>query len=204
MNISVNLTGELFNNDHGISFYDSKTIFFDATTFLPKIVSFEVWGADVMPGFNWEGYLDMATSPKLQAILTKHASQSITVQGFGTLTFMEVVAGCLAVSLYDGKDILVDSNGRQVELIREWNLDAVDSNCHEYVIAGSQLYFPNGGCELHLLAKGPVRFEFNVTDCVSSIEYITNPDRRESFYGFLKNKTLTTNSYRYEDFEPPY
>jgi hypothetical protein len=203
MNISVNLTSESFNDYHGISFYDSKTIFFDATTFLPKTVSFEVWGADIMPGFNWESYLDIGTMPKLQAILAKHPSQSITVQGFGKLTFMDVVAGRLAVSLYDGKDILVDSNDRQVELIREWALDSVDSNCHEYLIDGARLYFPNGGCELQLFAKGAVSFEFNVTDCISSIDYITNPDRRESFYGFLKNKLLTTNSYRYEDFEPP-
>jgi hypothetical protein len=204
MNISVNLTGELFNNDYGISFYDSKTIFFDATTFLPKTVSFEVWGADVMAGFDWENHLDIDTLPKLQVILTKHPYQSITVQGFGALTFTEVVAGRLAVSLYDGKKILVDSNGRQVEFIREWTLDAVDSNCYEYVIDETRLYFPNGGCELQLFAKGPVKFEFNAADCVSSIDYITNPDRRESFYGFLKNKNLTTNSYQYEDFDPPY
>lgn len=204
MNIKVNLTGELFNDYHGISFYDSKTIFFDATTFLPKTVSFEVWGADIMPGFDWESHLDLATMYKLQAILAKHPSQAVTVQGFGTLTFTEVVAGRLAVSLYDGKNILVDSSDRQVELIREWTLDAVDSSCHEYVIDGARLYFPNGGCELQLFAKGPVIFEFDIEDCVSSIDYITNPNRRESFYGFLKNKTLTTNSYRYEDFEPPY
>jgi hypothetical protein len=204
MNIKVNLTGELFNDYHSIGFYDSKTIFFDATNFLPKTVSFEVWGADIMPGFDWKSHLDLSTMPRLQAIIAKHPSQSITVQGFGTLTFTEVIAGRLAVSLYDGKDILVDSNDRQVELIREWTLDAADSSCYEYVIDEARLYFPNGGCELQLFSKGTVSFEFDVMNCVSSIDYITNPNRRESFYGFLKNKTLTTNSYRYEDFEPPY
>ena len=204
MNVSVNLTGELFNDDHGIDFYDSKTIFFDATTVLPQTVSFAIWGASVMPGFAWESYVEVATLHRLQAALTRHSSQAITIQGFGTLTLTGVVAGRLAVSLYDGKDILVDSNDRQVELIREWSLDAVDSSCHAYVIDEAQLYFPYGACQLRLYARGPVTFEFNAADCIDSVEYIQNPDRRESFYGFLKNKALTTNSYRYEDLNPPY
>lgn len=203
MNISVNLTGNLFTDFRSIDFYDSKTIFFDATTFLPKTVSFEVWGANVMPGFNWGAYVDLAAFPRLQSIITKHPSDPITIKGFGTLTFADVVAGRLSVSLYDGKEILVDSNDRQVELVREWSLGAIDSSCYEYEIDEAVLYFPRGACQLGLFAKGPVRFEFNVNDCVSSVDYISNPDRRESFYGYLKNKSLTTNSYRYEDIDPP-
>ena len=57
MNINVNLTGDLFNDFHTIDFYDSKTIFFDATTFLPKTVSFDVWGPtlcqDLIGGLTW-------------------------------------------------------------------------------------------------------------------------------------------------------
>ena len=87
MNICVNLTGNLFEDFDGISFYGSKTIFFDATTFLPKTVSFQVWGADVMPDFNWEPYLDLATFPKLQSIIKKHRSQAITIQGFWDSNF---------------------------------------------------------------------------------------------------------------------
>ena len=160
-------------------------------------------GANVMPGFNWGAYLDLAAFPKLQLIITEYPSDSITVKGFGRLTFADVVAGRLSVSLYDGKEILVDSNDRQVELVREWSLDMVNSSCSEYVIDEAVLYFPRGACELRLFAKGPVRFDFNVNDCVSAVDYITNSDRRESFYGYLKNKVLTTNSYRYEDIDPP-
>jgi hypothetical protein len=202
MNISVDLTGRLFNDYHGIDFYDSKTIFFDATTFLPKTVSFKVWGANVMPGFKWEDYVDVAALPTVQAALKRHSSQSITIQGFGTLTLSNVVAGRLSVTLLDGKEFLVDSNGRQVELLREWSLDAIDSSCHEYVIDEAKLYFPNGACTLQLFAKGSVTFEFNAQDCIDSVDYITNPNRGGTFYGFLKDTGLTTNSYRYEDYEP--
>lgn len=202
MNVSVNLTGSLFNDYHGIDFYDSKTIFFDATTFLPSTVSFAVWGANVMPGFNWENYADVTKLPKIQAALKKHTFQSITIQGFGTLTFTDVVAGRLSATMLDGKEFLMNSRGRRVELVREWNLDAVDSGCHEYIIDEANLYFPHAACELRLYAKGPVRFTFDADDCVDSVDYITNPDRRESFYGYLKNKALITNSYCYEEIDP--
>jgi hypothetical protein len=141
--------------------------------------------------------------PKVQAALKRHASQSITIQGFGMLTLTDVVAGRLSVTLLDGKNFMVDSKGKRVALTREWTLDAIDSSCHEYIIDEAHLYFPNGACELRLYAKGPVQFTFNATDCIDSVDYITNPNRRESFYGYLGNEKLTTNSYRYEDMEPP-
>ena len=53
MEIIVDFTKDSFDDFHTVSFYDGKTIFFDATTFLPSTISFKVWGARLMPGFNW-------------------------------------------------------------------------------------------------------------------------------------------------------
>ena len=58
MNVSVDLTIQKFE-ESTVNFYDSKTIFFDATTFLPSTVSFKVWGVGLMPDFDWERYIDL-------------------------------------------------------------------------------------------------------------------------------------------------
>ncbi len=200
MKITVDLTKEIFDDVESVSFYDSKTIFFDPSTFLPSTVSFKVWGAGVMPGFNWAKYLDLDKEANIKSILQKSAGNEITIQGFGILTFNDVVAGKISISPYDDKGFLQYKTGKQVEFKRDWTLENIDHDCYEYWLDTS-IYFPYGACDLKLYAKGTVTFEFDTDACVSSIEYITNPNRQDTFWGYLKDKDLTTNSYKYEELD---
>jgi hypothetical protein len=200
MKLTIDLTREIFDDVKSVSFYDSKTIFFDPITFLPSTVSFKVWGAGLMPGFDWTQYLDLDKEIILKSTIQKSSGNETTIQGFGTLTFNNVVAGKISISLYDNKEFLKDKAGRQIEYKREWTLENIDDDCYEYWLDTS-IYFPYGACDLKLYAKGNVTFEFDTEDCVSGIEYITNPNRHDTFRGYLKDKTLTTNSYKYEDLD---
>ena len=200
MRISVDLTRDIFDDFKSINFSDSKTIFFDATTFLPPTVSFKVWGAGIMPDFDWGKYIDLDNEVKIKSILQKTSANEITIQGFGTLTFNNVVAGKISISPYDKKEFLKDKSGQQIEYKREWTIEDIDQDCYEYWLDTS-IYFPYGACDLKLYAKGNVTFEFDTDDCVSGIDYITNPDRQDTFWGYLKDKTLTTKSYKYEDLD---
>jgi hypothetical protein len=153
-----------------------------------------------MPGFDWTQYLDLDKEIILKSTIQKSSGNETTIQGFGTLTFNNVVAGKISISLYDNKEFLKDKAGRQIEYKREWTLENIDDDCYEYWLDTS-IYFPYGACDLKLYAKGNVTFEFDTEDCVSGIEYITNPNRHDTFRGYLKDKTLTTNSYKYEDLD---
>ncbi len=198
MKISIDLTREIFDDVKSVSFYDSKTIFFDPTTLLPSTVIFKVWGAGLMPDFDWAKYIDLDKEIYIKSILQKSFGNEITIQGFGTLTFNNVVAGKICISPYDSKEFLKDKTGKQIQYRREWTLENIDNDSYEYWLDTS-IYFPYGACDLKLYAKGNVTFEFDTDDCVSGIEYITNPNRQDTFWGYLKDKTLTTNSYKYED-----
>lgn len=200
MKITVDLTKEIFDDVESVSFYDSKTIFFDPTTFLSSTVSFKVWGAGIMPGFNWTKYLSLDKENNIKSILQKSSRNEVTIQGFGVLTFNDVVAGKISISPYDDKSFLENKKGEKVSFKRDWALENIDSDCYEYWLDTS-IYFPYGACDLKLYTKGMVTFEFDTDDCVSSIEYITNPNRQDTFWGYLKDKDLTTNSYKYEDLD---
>jgi len=186
MKLSIDLTKEIFDDVNSVSFYDSKTIFFEPTNLLPSTVSFKVWGAGLMPDFDWAQYLDLDKESKLKTILQKSSGSETTIQGFGVLTFNDVVAGKISIFPYDSEEFLKSKTGKQVEFKREWTLENISSNCYEYWLDTS-IYFPYG--------------EFDTDDCVSGIEYITNPNRQDTFWGYLKDKTLTTNSYQYEDLD---
>jgi hypothetical protein len=198
MKISVDLTKEKFDDTNTVNFYDSKTIFFDPTTFLPSIVSFKVWGAGLMPDFDWTKYVDLDEGDRIKEICQKSSGNETTIQGFGILTFNNVVAGRIAISPYDNKEFLKDKTGKQVKYKREWTLNNIDNDSYEYWL-DTNIYFPHGACDLKLYAKGTAIFQFDTVDCVNGIDYITNPNRHETFWGYLKDKTLTTNSYTYED-----
>ncbi len=200
MKVTIDLTRELFDDANSVNFYDSKTIFFEPTNLLPSTVSFKVWGAGLMPGFDWTQFKNLDNEINLKSIIQKSSAHETTIQGFGTLTFINVVAGKISISPYDNKEILKDKTGKQVEYKREWTLENIDNDCYEYWLDTS-IYFPYGACDLKLYAKGNVSFEFDTNDCVDGIEYITNPNRNETFWGYLKDKTLTTNSYKYEDLD---
>lgn len=200
MKIKVDLTREKFNDTGLVTFYDSKTIFFDPTTILPETVEFKVWGAGLMPGFNWNAYIDLNKEQHLSKILRDTPKNEITIKGFGQLTFERVVGGKLIITPYDNKEFLTYRNGKEVEFKREWNLETLDNECFEYWL-DTKIHFPYGACDLKLYAKGNVFFEFDSDECVNHIEYITNPNRNETFWGYLKDKKLTTNSYTYEELD---
>ncbi|WP_347069045.1 hypothetical protein [Flavobacterium sp. WV_118_3] len=199
MKLTIDLTREIFDDVKSVSFYDSKTIFFDPTIFLPSTVSFKIWGVGLMAGFDWTQYLDLDKEINLKSVIQKSSGNETTIQGFGTLTFRNVVAGKISISPYDNKEFLKNKTGKQVKYKREWTLENIDNDSYEYWLDTS-IYFPYGACDLKLYSKGEVTFEFDTNDCVSGIEYITNPNRQDTFFGYLKDKTLTTNSYQYEDF----
>ena len=186
MKVTVDLTREKYNDTDTVHFYDSKTIFFDATTFLPSTVSFKIWGAGLMPGFEWTKYIDLDEELNIKNIRQRTPSNETIINGFGTLTLKNVVAGKISISPYDNKHFLKDSSGNEVVYKREWTLEDIDSDCYEYWL-DTTIYFPYGGCDLKLYARGEVTFEFDTDDCVSYIEYITNPNRRETFWGYLKD-----------------
>lgn len=193
MKIKVDLTGQNIE-DSTVSFYDSKTIFFDATTLLPNTVSFKVWGAGIMPDFDWLKYIDFEKESNIKLIQQQAPHSEITIKGFGVLTFTEVVAGKISIWPYDGKEFLKDSKGKNVEFKREWTLEEIDNNCREYWL-DTKIYFPYGACDLRLYAKGEANFEFDTEDCVNYVDYITNPNKEETFLGYLKDNALTTNSF---------
>lgn len=200
MKLSIDLTKEIFDDVKSVTFYDSKTIFFDPTTFLPSTVSFKVWGAGIMPRFDWTKYLDLDEETKLKSIIQKSSGNETTIQGFGVLTFNDVIAGRISISPYDENDFLKSKTEKQIEFKREWTLENINKDCYEYWLDTS-IYFPYGACDLKLYASGAVTFEFDTDDCVSGIEYITNSNRRDTFWGYLKDKTLTTNSFKHEDLD---
>lgn len=200
MKVTVDLTREKYDDTNTVIFYDSKTIFFDATTFLPSTVSFKVWGAGLMPGFVWTDYIDLEKEINIQRIRQQTPNNETVIKGFGTLTFNDVVAGKISISPYDDKQFLKDRKGNTIVYKREWTLENIDKDCYEYWL-DTTIYFPYGACDLKLYAKGNVTFQFDTDDCANYLEYITNPNMQETFWGYLKDKSLTTNSYRYEDFD---
>lgn len=200
MRVSVDLTKQKFE-DCVVTFYDCKTIFFDPTTFLPSTVSFKIWGVGLMPDFDWTKYLDPDQLGKINSIREVSPNNETTIQGFGTLTFKNVVAGRVSIFPYDGGDLLKNKGGKQIEYKRNWTLENVDDVCSEYWL-DADIYFPYGACDLKLYAKGDVIFEFDSDDCVSYHDYVVNSNRQDTFWGFLKDETLTTNSYRYEELDP--
>ena len=197
MNITVDLTKQSFE-DCPINFYDSKTIFFDATNILPQTVTFKVWGIGLMHDFDWCTYLDLDKEGKIKDLKQNNPNGEIIVKGFSTLTFQNVRAGKILIFPYDDKQFLKDKNGHQVKFKREWQLDNISPNSFEYWLDTS-IYFPYGACDLKLYVDGDVFLEFDTNDCVDYIEYITNPNKQETFWGYLDNKELTTNSYEYKD-----
>jgi hypothetical protein len=200
MKVTVDLTREKYDDTNTVHFYDSKTIFFDATTFLPSTVSFKVWGAGLMPSFDWTKYINLDEEQNIKTIRQQTPSSETIIKGFGILTLKNVVAGKISISPFYNNQFLKDRNGNKVQYKREWTLENIDNNCYEYWL-DTTIYFPYGACDLKLYAKGEVTFEFDTNDCTNYLEYITNPNRQETYWGYLKDKSLTTNSYRYEELD---
>lgn len=115
MKLKVGITRELFDEQDLLTFYDSKTVFFDPTVKLPSEIKFKIWGAGIMPGFEWEKHLDLNKHPKLKDIIDRTGGHEITIKGFGEFSLDKVVAGKIKIYPYDtsGKQInfMKDSNG---------------------------------------------------------------------------------------------
>jgi len=153
-----------------------------------------------MPNFDWEEHISLDQEVYIKNIRQQTPNNEITIMGFGTLTFKDVVAGKILITPYDKKQFLRDSEGNKVTYRREWTLENIDNNCYEYWL-DTTIYFPYGGCDLKMYAKGEVSFEFDTIDCTNYLEYISNPNRKETFWGYLKDESLTTSSYKYEDLD---
>lgn len=199
MHVKVDLIRERFDSYNTVNFYDGKTIFFEPIHILPTTVSFKVWGVGLMPGFDWGHYINFEEAQGLK--FSKSQTNEVTIQGFSTITIFDVVAGKVSICPYDKGTFLKRKDGKNVEFKREWSLEAVDNECYEYRF-DTNIFFPYGGCDVKLYAKGSVVFEFNTDDCVNGINYITNPNRQDTFWGYLKDSVLCTNSYQYEDIDP--
>ena len=200
MKITVDLTRENFDSSESVTFYDSKTIFFDPTNILPENISFKVWGAGLMPDFKWEKYIELEKEKNIKLIRQKTPNSETTIKGFGILTFTNVVAGKIEIQPYDNNKFLKNKNGDDVIFKREWKLENIDENCYEYFLDTS-IFFPYGASSLSLFTKGNVTFEFDTNDCVDYFSYITNQKKAETFWGYLKDKDLTTNSLNIDDFD---
>ncbi|MNB93642.1 hypothetical protein D3C75_407770 [compost metagenome] len=198
MKIQVDLSQSKFDD-----FYDGKTMFFDVTTKLPTHLEIMVWGATLMPRFNWDKYINLENDIRLKEIVDRSENRSIQIQGFGKLSFQEVIAGEIEVTPYDmsmkgNYTFFKDRRGNMLSFKREWNMNTVDNECYEYYM-DTKISFPYGQCDLRLYTKGKVLFEFDTDNCVHYHDYLLNPNRRETFFGFVNNKELASNTF--DDFE---
>jgi hypothetical protein len=141
MKITVDLSEEKFDDYNTITFYDSKTIFFEPTNILPSTVSFKVWGAGLMPGFEIEKYVTSENLERIKKVISKSSGNETTIQGFGTLTFEKVLAGNISIHPYDKGTFLKDKSGNEIVYKREWKLEDINDDCYVYLLDTS-IYFP--------------------------------------------------------------
>ncbi|MFZ5987725.1 MAG: hypothetical protein ACOYWZ_11450, partial [Bacillota bacterium] len=119
------------------------------------------------------------------------------------IEFKNVVGGKISISPLDMKvkgdyTFFKDRNGDTLSFNREWNIDKITSNCYEYIFDVT-IAFPYGACELILYAEGDVKFTFNTEDCICYHDYLLNPNRRETFWGYIDKEE--TKTYRFDGFE---
>lgn len=200
MKLKLDISGVDFVDSDIVDFYDSKTIFFEPTNILPETLSFKIWGADIERNFSWDKHLDINDFPNLKDVFEAREGR-FTIKGFATITFEKVIAGQIEISPYDKGSFVKLKNGEIQTFRREWNLNKIDDECFKYWMDTS-IYFPYGACDLKLYTKGKVWFEFKPADCVNNLDYITDKNRNETFWGYINDKELCTNSVKYEDIDP--
>lgn len=199
MTVKLDLTGTDFVDSELVDFYDSKTIFFEPTNQLPETVTFKIWGADIERNFKWSEFIELADYPNIISAQKKEGG--FTIKGFSTITFEKVIAGEISISPYDKGQFIKLKNGNIQTFKREWNLSKVDDNCFCYQLDTS-IFFPYGACDLKLYTKGKVWFQFDPIDCVNYLDYISDTNREKTFWGYLQDKDLCTNSISYLDVDP--
>lgn len=186
MKLKLDISGVDFVDSELIDFYDSKTIFFEVPNFLSETVSFKIWGAELDENFNWNKYLDISKFPNIEKEL-RNGEKRFVIQGFSKITFEKVIAAKIEISPYDNGEFIRLKNGEIQTFKREWKVDKITDKCFEYWFGGVSIYFPYGACDLKFYTKGKVWFEFNPIDCVGFINYISNPNKEETHFGYLKN-----------------
>ncbi|MNI86059.1 hypothetical protein D3C73_1431150 [compost metagenome] len=110
-----------------------------------------------------------------------------------------VVAGNIEVSPLDMSvkgdyRFFKDRKGRDLTFKRDWNMKFIDDDCYEYNF-DSKVAFPFGHCDLKLYSKGKVWFEFDTDDCVHYHDYLLNPNKKETFFGFMKHKDIVADNF---------
>ncbi|PJN65896.1 hypothetical protein PAEAM_02480 [Paenibacillus sp. GM1FR] len=94
MKILVDITQSEFDDYYDtVDFYDGKTLFFEIPTKLPEYLEIMVWVASLMPKFNWNKYLGHEKDTRLIGIVERSEYIPVQIQGFGSLSFNEVIAG---------------------------------------------------------------------------------------------------------------
>lgn len=201
MKIKLDISRVDFVNSKIVGFYDSKTIFFEPTNELPDTVSFKIWGADITNKLAWSDYIDIKEYPNIDKLLDANQNRGFAIQGFSEITFEKVVAGEIVIMPYDKSGFVTLNDGTNQSFKREWNIEEISEECFRYWL-DTTIYFPYGACDLKLYTKGKVWFEFDPKDCVDYIEYVSDKKRSQTFWGYLKNKKLCTNSIKYKDIAP--
>ena len=198
MKIKIDLTREDFSDNDKINFYDGKTIFFEPVNILPRVVQFKVWGVDIDENFGWESLIDDFESSNVFRELNKE-SGALTIKGFGELTFMDVIAAEIEITPYDKGTFIKKKDGELLKYKRVWNKDLIDESCFEYWLDTS-IYFPYGACDFKIYTKGNVFFEFDSKDCIHYIDYLSEKNKANTFFGFLKDRKIANCSYSLDEF----
>ncbi len=205
MKITVDLSGEKFDDYDSVDFYDGKTIFWDVPTHLPSDISFKVWGATIPYTFKWEEYVEVSSGEGFSEVIQKSISEKsgVVIRGFGEFKLEKVLGGQISILPLDMTvkqeyTFFKDRKNNLLQFKRQWNLDSITKGCYKYLF-DADIAFPYGGCELLLYAEGKAKFSFRTEDCVSYHDYLLNPNRRDTFWGYMGKEEAST--YSFEGFE---
>ncbi|USG64625.1 hypothetical protein NDK47_21145 [Brevibacillus ruminantium] len=148
----LDVTGRIFDQ---VDFTES-TIFFQAHRELPQITEIEVWGLTLKGMQNDEDQY---------------------VSGIASISFEGVTSVLLEVSIYqpDGNSFLKVNNDKLLKLSKSWG-EPLANEKYQYSLAGV-LDWPSGYCQLGIHATGKVTVCFEPNDCVSSGNYVKNPEK---------------------------
>lgn len=187
MEIIIDITNiNLSSIESPIDTYDGKTIFFDIPNRLPDKLVFDVWGVSINKKADWKLY---GVNAEILEEKFEKGTDIATIKGFGKFIMNDVVACKLKISpiMQSNKSFLIKED-KIISFERLWNFDKIDDDCFKYSF-DTNIYFPNGNCELEIYAKGNAFFSFNSTDVMKYSDYLSE-EEDNSFRGFLKDKSL--------------
>lgn len=186
MKLTLNITKDNFEY---IDFSESL-LFVDANQSMKGYFSFYVHGVTILNGPVWSGdkYIHRF-EPDLFFLFEKHKTfdnlknehhyQSFYVSGKSKIEFHYAEFGKLVVSLYDENNperFYHSSNSDQIYVKKEWNSSKSNDELFEYWIQ-APIHWSFGYSDFKVFSNGSVTMTFKEEDCVSSKEFIKNPDR---------------------------